>query len=90
MRKSRYDSGTVTKRYYIGRRKNCNKPGCYDVFRAAGHPTEVAYGTRYSFVIGPFRTRRGAGCMANYGWNNPHLQSVADAERLTKTTDWCK
>jgi hypothetical protein len=51
-------------------------------FRTAIEPTEVSHGTTYNAVIGPFRTKRGAQFMAKYGANNPHCQTVAEAEKL--------
>lgn len=54
------------------------------VFRSFTTPTKTAYGDRFSLVIGPFRTLRGAHFMADYGRNNPHLQTVQDAEELAK------
>ena len=47
-------------------------------------PTEHSHGAQYAVVIGPFRTRRAATFMARYGENNPHLQTVADAERISR------
>jgi hypothetical protein len=58
-----------------------------EVFRSATTPVaephpDTHLGPIYSAVIGPFRTRRGAEFMAKFGANNPHCQTVADAERL--------
>lgn len=39
-------------------------------------------GVGVAACIGPFRTVRGAAFMAEYGRGNPHVQCVADAERL--------
>lgn len=36
----------------------------------------------YLAVVGPFRTKRGAEYFRQYGTGNPHVQCVADAERL--------
>ena len=47
-------------------------------------PTPETHSDRYNEVIGPFRTRKGAEYMAQHGANNPHLQTVADAERIVK------
>ena len=54
------------------------------VFRSAKTPTFASHGKRFAAVIGPFRTKAGAEAMAKYGRNNPHLQTVADAERMAK------
>jgi len=63
-------------RYYVG----LDTTG-REVFRSARTPVE-GIGVSYNAVIGPFRTRRGAEYMARYGEGNPHLQTVADAERI--------
>ena len=67
-------------KYYCGLKSN----GEREVFRCAEMPTRATYGAHYWAVIGPFRTRRGAQFMAQCGYNNPHLQTVADAERIAK------
>lgn len=53
------------------------------VFTCSHAPTELSHGQLYAATIGPFRTMRGARFMAEHGRNNPHLQTVADAERIT-------
>lgn len=58
----------------------------YTAFSSKDTPTEKEFGNLYGAVIGPFHTRRAAELMAKYGWNNPHLQTVSDAEKLAK--DW--
>lgn len=56
-----------------------------EVFVCEQVPTETSHGNQYAFVIGPFRTRRGAEYMAAYGGDgNPHCITVADAEKLAK------
>lgn len=55
-----------------------------EVFRNVGTPTERTHGERYAYVIGPFRTARGAQYMRDYGIQNPLCQSVYDAETLAK------
>jgi hypothetical protein len=52
---------------------------CFDA------PTQAESGGRFSAVIGPFRTVRGARFCRDYGAGNPHCQCVADAERLAKS-----
>jgi len=39
---------------------------------------------QYAAVIGPFRSARGAAAMAFLGRGNPHMLTVADAERIGK------
>ena len=66
-------------RYYVGL-----KDGKREVFISIVAPTEKTHGYVYTAVIGPFQTRRGAQFMAAYGANNPHLQTVAEAEKHAK------
>jgi len=67
-------------RYYVGHVKH----GEREIFRFAKEPTQKTHGDKYKYVIGPFSTKAGATVMAKYGENNPHLQTVADAERMAK------
>lgn len=60
------------------------KNGKYVVFKSVYQPTRKSHGSKFSYVIGPFNTIRAAEYMAKYGRGNPHLQTVADAERLSK------
>lgn len=53
------------------------------VFRSVETPREEDW-PFFSLVTGPFRTARGAYYMAQYGENNPHCQTVAQAERLAE------
>jgi len=70
---------TRTSRIYVG-----VKGEAREIFRAFSTPTQETHGSLYAAVIGPFRTKKGAEFMAKYGKNNPHVQTVADAERLAK------
>jgi hypothetical protein len=67
----------MRKYWYVG-----HTGGRFVAFRSAIVPTEQTHGARYVAVIGPFRTARGARWAAQYGENNPHFQTVADAERF--------
>ena len=69
----------MKRRIYVGHTVG----NLYGVFESETEPTAETHG-RFLAVIGPFRTMRGAQFMAKHGWNNPHLQTVADAERLAK------
>lgn len=69
----------MSKRIYVG-----VKQGKREVFKADSTPTEQSHGAQYGYVIGPFRTMRGAWYMALYGTNNPHLQTVSEAEYYAK------
>jgi hypothetical protein len=65
-------------KYYVG--ISSQKPD-WEVFTSVEKPTQEKF--PYNAVIGPFRTRRGAEFMAQHGRNNPHLQTVEDAERIS-------
>lgn len=67
------------KRYYIGVRES--KRSVF--YMAVVEPTKEMC-PQYNAVIGPFRTRKAAYLMAEYGANNPHMQTVADAERIAQ------
>lgn len=71
--------------YYVGLMKDTRT---FSVFRSAKTPSEGSHGGKYAYAIGPFRTKRGAVCMAKHGQANPHLVSVEQAERAART--WCK
>jgi len=65
-------------KYYVGIRQLTR-----EVFRSSTTPTAQTT-PQYAAVIGPFRTKRGAAFMVQSGRNNPHIQTVADAERLAR------
>lgn len=65
---------------YVGIKKDSSR----EVVQSSDGPTQELYGHLYSAVIGPFRTQRGARFMAEHGANNPHVQTVADAERIAR------
>jgi hypothetical protein len=67
-----------TTRYYVG---VCESKRT--AFRSATEPTPETH-PQFNAVIGPFRTKRGAEFMRDHGANNPHCQTVADAERIAK------
>ena len=68
----------MKKRYYVG----ISYPSRI-VFTSSVVPTEASHGRFFNAVIGAFRTKQGAIFMAKHGRNNPHCQTVADAERLS-------
>jgi hypothetical protein len=68
------------KRYYVGLRE-----GRRFVFNSPETPTVATHGSRYSSVIGPFRTKRAAILTAVTGGVNPHIRTVADAERIARS-----
>lgn len=67
------------RRWYVGL-----KNGDRHLFYSDSEPTQLSHGSIYNAVIGPFRTKRGACFMVNFGASNPHCQTVSDAERLGK------
>lgn len=69
----------MKKKYFIGL-----KEGKRELFKCELIPTVELYGDQYLAVIGPFRTKRGAVFMRDYGAGNPHCRCVADAERIAK------
>ena len=71
-------NGTIieSSRLYVG----CNGAK-REIFRSSVKPTEQTH-PQYAAVIGPFRTKRGALFMVQHSHNNPHCQTVGDAERL--------
>ena len=70
----------MSKRFYCG-----VAPGhIREVFTASKTPTEKSHGHKYAYVIGGFKTEDAARFMAFHGEGNPHLQCVADAERIVK------
>jgi len=66
------------RRYYVGH----GHDRVNTVFLSATTPTQATHGEQYFAATGPFRTRTGAIVMSQYGENNPHCRTVADAERL--------
>ena len=66
-------------KYYVGVSK-----GKMEVFCSETVPTFKSHGMSYFAVIGPFRTKRGAQYMAQYGYGNPNCQTVTEAEHLGK------
>lgn len=65
-------------RYYVGIRPDRTR----QLFRASETPTETSHGHLYVAATGPFRTKRGAAVDTLYGFGNPHICHVDDAERL--------
>lgn len=68
-------------RYYLGLNSQTNTR---ELFAAQAPPTEATHGDKYKAVVGPFKTKRGAALVRDHGQNNPHVQTVNDAERLSK------
>ena len=67
----------IRKQWHVGLME-----GKREIFPCIGEPTRASHGHLYLASIGPFRTKRGAIYMRDFGQGNPHCQTVADAERL--------
>ena len=70
-------------RWYVGIKSGLGASG-YEAFRATFTPTPTTHGSQYICVWGPFYTKRGATWSAAHGWNNPHAQTVSEAERIAR------
>jgi hypothetical protein len=66
--------------YYLGKRPQ----GDWVLFSSPCTPTQETHGHLYTCAQGPFRTRLAARWFNRYGWGNPHVHTVADAERLAR------
>jgi hypothetical protein len=66
--------------YYLGKRPQ----GDWVLFASPHAPTRATHGHLYNCAQGPFRTRLAARWFNRYGWGNPHVRTVADAERLAR------
>ena len=67
------------KKIYVG----ITEDNCREVFKSEAEPASETT-PRYIACIGEFKTMRGAKFMVEHGKNNPHVQCVADAERIAK------
>ena len=81
-----YERVTFPGKIYVGVRFPLQR----EVFRSHLEPTGESHGELYGAVIGPFKTVRAAEFMAQQGGNNPHCQTVDDAERISKEASPCK
>lgn len=68
-----------TTRPYVGFSRVTGSPVA---FRSAAGPTNDSHGVAYFACMGPFRTMRAARFTAGTH-PNPHVQTVADAERIS-------
>lgn len=66
--------------YYLGKRPQ----GDWVLFSSPRMPTRETHGHLYTCAQGPFRTRLAARWFNRYGWGNPHVHTVAAAERLAR------
>lgn len=55
----------------------------FEKFLSKETPTPTSHG-EYIYVVGPFRTAKGARWAVNFGTNNTHFQTVSDAEKFAK------
>jgi hypothetical protein len=70
----------MSKRLYVGKKRD----GFRELFWSDFVPTYESHGNKYKYAIGPFRTKRGAEFMRDYGEGNPHCRSTNEAEKLAK------
>ena len=66
--------------FYLGRRG----PDDLVLFRSSLVPTKESLGHLYTAVIGPLKSKVGASYFARYAWNNPHIRTADDAERMAR------
>ncbi len=66
--------------FYLGKRNEDD----LILFHSATTATKQTHGHLYKAVIGPFKSKVGAGYFARYGRNNPEIRTAADAERLAR------
>lgn len=66
--------------YYLGKRPQ----GDWVLFASKVTPKKSTHGHLYTCTQGPFRTRLAARWFNRYGWGNPQVITVADAERLAR------
>ena len=70
----------MSNRLYVGYKS----AGKGETFWSATKPTHSSHGKTYLYVVGPFVTKAGAEFMRMFGHNNPHCQTVRQAERLAR------
>lgn len=66
--------------FYLGKRGEDD----LILFHSTAMPTKQTHGHLYKAVIGPFKSKVGAGYFARYGKDNPDIRTAADAERLAR------
>jgi len=69
-------------RWYVGVPARAGEG--YKAFQCAYHPSRRKQGGRFSYVIGPFRSKRGALWAERFGFGNPAFYGVEAAERISK------
>jgi len=82
----------IRKKYYVGMKKDWTLEAFLSEVEPAQHSiSHRTHGHIYRFVVGPFRTKRGALFFEQYGHNNPHCCNVSQTERLAKShPEWIK
>ena len=65
---------------YLGKRPQ----GGWVLFALPVSPTKETHDHLYTSAQGPFRTRLAARWFNRYGWGNPNVRTVADAEHLAR------
>ena len=66
--------------FYLGKRSEDD----LILFHSATPATKQTHGHLYTAVIGPFKSKVGAGYFARYGRTYPEIRTAADAERLAR------
>ena len=66
--------------FYLGKRGEDD----LILFHSTAIPNKQTHGHLYKAVIGPFKSKVGAGYFARYGRKNPDNRTAADAERLAR------
>lgn len=73
----------MRRRYFVGVKTGKQRT----LFAYIGIPTATSH-PEHDYVIGPFRSYKGAALMASaVAANNPCIQTVADAERIAHALD---
>jgi hypothetical protein len=70
------------RRWYVGVPARSREG--FVAFQCAYVPSQKKQGRIYSYVIGPFRSKRGALWAERFGFGNPAFYGVAAAERISK------
>ena len=70
------------RRWYVGVPAKAREG--YRAFQCAYVPSQRKQGRIFAYVIGPFRSKRGALWAEKFGFGNPAFYGVEAAERISK------
>jgi hypothetical protein len=73
------------RRWYVGVPARSREG--FKAFQCAYTPSQRKQGRIYLYVIGPFRSKRGALWAEKFGFGNPAFYGVAAAERISKSRE---